>query len=45
MIGVDREVRVLTDLRPMPLLHARVAEDSNEWDKLEVILHLVGQPV
>ena len=45
MVGVDREVRVFADLRPVPLLHARVAEDPNERDKLEVVLDLVGQPV
>lgn len=45
LVGVDWEVCVFADLGPMALFHARVAEDSNERDELEVVLHLVGQPV
>lgn len=45
MVGVDWEMSVLADLSPMPFLHARVAEDSDEGNKLKIILDLIGQPV
>lgn len=45
LVGIYWEVRVLAHLRPMPLLHSRVAEYPDEWGKFGVIFDLVCQPV